>query len=194
MKTLLRRAGKSLLVAGCLWHMAAIAIYATPYAGDNDPLQPVHDLARYVTPYLLITSQWQQWNLFSPDPLRRVTSYVIEGQVRGGTWKAFRDLHAGAFPWWRHAAQFKMLGSILDGNTRSELQHRMAEQYLQLECDRLELPDGMPLRLLYRTYVIPATDETMPVAWWQDFTPEETTEIGHETACDSTMRDPAHEL
>jgi hypothetical protein len=189
MKPFLQLSGKVAVVVFCLWHMMAVLVYALPGGSKAATLPAVQRIARAVSPYILMTSQWQQWNLFSPDPLRRVTSYVIERQ-QGDVWKTVLDLHTGTLPWWRHAAQFKMLGSLLDGNTESDLQHRTAERYLQLKCREYALPDASGVRLSYRVYVIPVFDVSMSMDWWLNYTPEESTYVGHETTCDPNFDAP----
>lgn len=184
MRETLRLFGKVIVVLFCLWQMTAVGVYALP---SSSTWQFVHTLQNrlgpVINPYLLITSQWQQWNLFSPDPLRRVTSYAFETPDGSDGWKEIEYLTPGSLPWWRHAAQFKMLGSLLDGNAESDTQHTMAERWLQLRCAAHGLPPGTPVRLTYRYYVLPTQYNSMTVEQWMRYVPEEYSYTGHETAC-----------
>ena len=190
MKDFLRLSGKVVIVLFCLWHMGAVALYAAPGGSTNGIIMGLRErFSSSVTPYMLWTSQWQQWNLFSPDPLRRVTTYIIERTNEDGQWEVIENLYPGALPWWRHAAQFKMLGSLLDGSD-SETQKRLAERYLQVKCRDHGLTDGTPVRLSYSYWVIPYTEESMPVDWWWNYVPEESMYVGHETACDGASLIP----
>lgn len=183
MKETLRLFGKVVIMMFCVWHMAAVAIYALPGMSNEEFVHRLQErFGPVINPYLLLTSQWQQWNLFSPDPLRRVTSYAIDVQ-KEGEWHEIEYITAGSLPWWRHAAQFKMLGSLLDGDTQNQTQHNMAERYLQLRCDMYNILDGTPIRLMYKYYIIPAENESMSVEDWWNYAPEESAYVGHEAVC-----------
>lgn len=80
---ILRGVIKTIIALFCVWHMTAIGIYSL-YGVENVPVLSWLDSKReYVRPYTLITSQWQRWNLFSPDPLRRVIQMSIEAEFNG---------------------------------------------------------------------------------------------------------------
>lgn len=187
MREAARLFGKVTIILFCLWHMTAVAVYAIPGESQSSIKKFLNEYVNpTVVPYLLITSQWQQWNLFSPDPLRRVMTYEIEiGNGEPDGWILTDNIEPGAFPWWRHAAQFKMLGTLLDGNTESDTQHSLAERYLQLRCQMYGLPDESPIRLTYRYYIIPVQEDSMSVDEWWHYEPEMFGYTGHETRCTS---------
>lgn len=177
--------GKLLIVAFCLWHMGAIGIYALPGdAKDGVTRWLKQNMSRIVSPYILTTSQWQQWNLFSPDPLRRVSEYTIEMQT-GNEWEHLTTLKPGSFPWWRHAAQFKMLGSLLEWDAKRD---EVIDRFLQLACQEHSLRQRTPIRLVYSFYVIPAHERMASVSWWWNWEPEITRSPGLTTTCTTASR------
>ncbi len=160
--------------------MAAVGIYALPGdARDGLSLWIKQHGSGTVSPYILATSQWQQWNLFSPDPLRRVSEYVLEVQ-QGPEWIPLTILKPGSFPWWRHAAQFKMLGSLLEWDAQRD---EVIDRFLQLTCREHTLAPGTSIRLAYRFYVIPAHERMASVSWWWNWQPKVTVAPGLMTVC-----------
>lgn len=179
-KRLIHSLSKVFVVLFCLWHMAAVGIYALPGdARDSLSLWTKQNLSQNISPYILATSQWQQWNLFSPDPLRRVSEYMLEIQ-QGTEWIHLTTLKPGSFPWWRHAAQFKMLGSLLEWDAKRD---EVVDRFLQLVCQEHSLQSGTPIRLVYRFYVIPAHERMASVSWWWHWEPEVTVAPGLTTIC-----------
>lgn len=160
--------------------MAAVGAYAIPGdARDGLSRWIKQHMSTYVAPYILATSQWQQWNLFSPDPLRRVTEYRLEVQ-QDPTWVHLQTIKPGSFPWWRHAPQFKMLGSLLEWDAKRDA---IVDRFLQLACQEHSLQPGTPIRLVYRSYIIPAHEHLAAVSWWWNWQPEVTVHPGLTTTC-----------
>lgn len=152
-----------------LWHGFAIGIYALPL----DAHDAVSTWARkaflpLVRPYILLTSQWQQWNLFAPDPLRRVTTYEVQ-RLEAGSWETLERIEPGTYPWWRHAAQFKVFERILE--ERSEHREPLRRNFLSQYCKE-EGMGGSVLRLLYRIYVIPKHNQPPPSSFWYTWNPD----------------------
>lgn len=178
---------KALIITFSLWHMGAVGIYALPGdAKDGISTWIKQHLGGSVSPYILAMSQWQQWNLFSPDPLRRVTEYAIETSDRGAPWQELIILRPGSFPWWRHAAQFKMLGSLLEWDAKRD---EIVERFLQLQCQEHQLHTGTSIRLVYRYYIVPQHTRTASVAWWWNWVPEVTASPGLTTTCKGQLPD-----
>lgn len=181
MKEFLKAMGKIVLVVLLIWHMFAVATYAFPRESDNIINEYVKTrIHPIVTPYMLATSQWQLWNLFAPDPLRRVTIYHIEYQ-QNGLWKQLRTIQPGSFSIWRHAVQFKMMGNML--TEFSDNPSPIAIRYLHLHCTEHGLEAETPIRLQFEYYVIPQLDRPASVAWWRTWTPDRTIYTGFTTAC-----------
>lgn len=161
---------KIIVILFCFWHAGAVAVYAIPQE-SRDPVSSwfKNTILPKVANYVLITSQWQQWNLFAPDPLRRVTYYTIE-QWNGQEWSLLQSLQPGTYSWWRHAAQFKVFERLLEeGNTWKV---PLRQRYLTSFCQDFSLPQGTILRLVYHNYIIPREPLIRSVAWWNTFTPE----------------------
>lgn len=175
----IRGFAQSLIILFCLWHMAAIFAYSIP--GESSIKQKVRILDPLVRPYLLATSQWQLWNLFSPDPLRRVSEYRIETFTQN-QWTPLTTLHPGSFPWWRHAAQFKMLDRILDLD-RNLIP--LQERYLAHLCQVFAIPSQTLIRFTYAYYVIPNIEDILRTDWWESWSPPWESVAGITIVCPS---------
>jgi hypothetical protein len=114
--------------------------------------------------YLFATSQWQEWNLFSPNPLRRVTQYRIERQ-QNGTWMLVKRLCAESLPPCRRADELKLLGRIADDSTLTAVRKR----YLQDVCRSQGLAAGTNVRLILEEYELPRGP--LSLAEWKAFAP-----------------------
>jgi hypothetical protein len=181
MHPLLRIAGKIILIFFLLWHMFAVAVYSIPRdAKDVFAQWSRIDLLPRVTPYMLITSQWQLWNIFAPDPLRRVTTYRIDIRTTEG-WTTLTTVGPGSFSIFRHATHMKLLGNTLD--EFKDNRAPIAGRYLHLLCAGHALPAGTPIRLFYDVYVIPFLTEPQTAGWWRMWKPEHSSSLGFTTTC-----------
>lgn len=173
-----------LIVLFFVWHGTAIAIYAIPSIA-NDPISMFLrlNIGPVVRPYILWTSQWQQWNLFAPDPLRRVTHYHLQRfDPIHDTWSDTAVFQPGSFLWWKHATRFKILDRIFDleeGDRKILLQ----KHFLAKMCAEFALPSGTSLRMLFRYYIIPNTPELTSFSWWRSWQPSWYTIEGTQTVC-----------
>lgn len=142
-----------------LWHMAAIGIYALPTAA-NDPLSAwVREHGRdVVTPYVQLTSQWQQWNLFSPDPLRRITRYRV---TTDDTDMLIDDATYNGF---RHAVRFKLYDQALRDAPALQPLHIAAARML---CTELKIAVGTPMAIWSETAVLPTARDRSAWEQWQ---------------------------
>ncbi len=100
--------------------------------------------------YVLFTSQWQKWDIFSPNPMRRVSTYKIERDA-GDRWETALVLSFDALPWWHRAKELKVLGRLED-----KAWQPLAEPYLRTYCKTIERSAGTRLRLVASTIVLPA--------------------------------------
>lgn len=155
---------RAAIILFCLWHMAAVALYALP-DGARDPLTQHlrFRLQPLIRPYILLFSQWQQWNIFSPDPLRRVTTYTVEID-RGEQWHTLTAITPEAVPWLRHSDTFKLIDRLLSGpaSTIPAIDH-----FLRMHCTQHGLPPGTHLRLVYHTAVLPLPANVLAPAQWR---------------------------
>lgn len=171
--------GKCFIVAFCLWHMCAVLIYTVPRIAE-DPFATLakERLIPRITPYLLVTSQWQLWDLFSPDPMRRITVYDIQAK-QNGIWTTVEHIAPGSYPWWEHAARFKLLLNTLDEfNVRKEVRLK----FLQLQCRDHALVADTPIRLQMTYYVIPIPQRGERT-WWKKPLPSMKTYTAIDTLC-----------
>jgi hypothetical protein len=144
------------------WHVAAIGTYAIPIGTEHDLAKQGRAFLtqKFFTPYILTLSQWQQWNLFSPDPMRRVSRYRIE-KWADEQWQAVEFIMPGSYEWWRHATHFKMHISMLEKD--QETYHPdLLRHFVLMRCAIHNLPSGTPLRLTYIQYIL--SRPTSPIA------------------------------
>lgn len=173
--------GKLLLIGFVLWHMFSVAIYTVPRVAVDPVAKWI--MAKplpIVTPYMLMTSQWQLWNIFAPDPLRLVTYYRVEVK-NAGTWYELQLLQNGTFSIWRHATRFKLYSNLLN---QDDTGHReLKGRFLQLICEEEKVSPGTPIRLVYQNYVIPYHEKRESTSWWNAWQPEPYDKIGFISTC-----------
>lgn len=171
---------KPLIVLFCLWHMAAVGLYALPPDAHDRVTEWLRwNVVPLVRPYIFLTSQWQQWNLFSPDPLREVTVYSIAAEI-DGAWRFRTALEKGTLPWWRDGDELKLLRNLQDGGDRLRA---VSERYAQIACRPLGLAPGTPVRLQYDSYVIPFARTGYARGFWRTWQPTWWRTVGAQTVC-----------
>jgi|GEM_PF-687830 len=174
---------RPLIVLFCFWHMAAVAIFVMPTALQQTVIGRARaSVYPWIAPYMFVTSQWQQWNLFSPNPLRKVTNYVLQAKT-GGRWKDIADFNRSTIQVWRRADELKILRTIEDKN---KLLSPIAERFLREQCARVAV--GTSLRLIYRSYVLPPLLKPLPPVWWRTYVPEKSDVPGAITRCPPLAR------
>ena len=173
--------GRFFIILFCLWHMTAVAVLALPWqALDPYAHWMSSHIGPYAAPYVYLLSQWQQWNLFSPDPLRRVTTYVVQVQ-QGKAWRDIAMIDNDSYPRWQHATHFKMFGEMLE-NDQDNYRIPIVERFLQSFCTPAGLPPGSVIRLFYHWYVIPIPDESI-AKWARSWRPGISADPGIKTIC-----------
>ncbi len=131
-----------------------------PYYWLHEELYPI------VQPYVLYTSQWQMWNLFSPNPLRRVSTLSFEVQ-EGDTWKEFDRLGARHVKWWRRTYMLKILRRSIVNDRYEPLR----KNFLQHHCKVNGVQDGSVIRMKWLYYVIPMDGNLTSPKWWHEWEP-----------------------
>lgn len=181
MKEYLRTFAKAAVALFCAWHMAAIGVYTIPgEARDSVSRWLMDNAVPRVSHYVLLTSQWQQWNLFAPNPLRRIVFYRVETQEPDGTWATVAHLDRHYYSGWRHAVRFKLLGQALEENTeRPEL----AERAAQVFCRELGLRPGAGVRVWHEVAVVPYEFPSPSKAWWDAWEPQFADDLAIDTSC-----------
>ncbi len=166
MRTLLVKTG---IILFCLWHMFAVAVYSVPLNVNTPWVVSLRESLRpRVMPYLFITSQWQQWNLFSPDPLRRVTSYVLQTRKNPeDAWVDFAVISRQTVPWSALSREIKFLGNLEWEEKNAPIRRAVLQTY----CRMLQLPTGTPVRLVNEYYVLPELQKPESMAYWRTYRP-----------------------
>lgn len=179
MKRILFRTG---IVLFCLWHMFAVGLTSIPRSAEDSFSKATRHLLPAVTPYLQTTSQWQLWDLFAPDPLRRVTLYRIEEQ-KDGEWTERITIKPGTYSVFRHAVMFKYFINIL--NNRDDTVQAAQARFLDMQCRTLGIADGTPVRLVLYATILPWLEKPVSREHWKTWIPsmERTIETG--TICPS---------
>lgn len=179
--SLLRAFVKTCIVLFSLWHMAAIGVYSLQNV-DSQPVLKWLEQKQYIfRPYVLATSQWQRWNLFSPDPLRRVTEMRIDRQIFD-TWMPVRNIVFGELSYFRRASELKVMRRMDEDN-----QVELKDRYIQDICRTDGLLPGTPMRIIKRVQVIPKTEGPQTVEWWMQWQPEWQEMIDYETTCSANL-------
>lgn len=171
-------AGKVMVIAAVVWHMFAVFIYAIPSdAQDRFAKFTQSALLPYVTDYILYTSQWQQWNLFAPDPIRRVTYYQLQTSTPSG-WRDVVTFQPGSFPWWQHANRFKLLLGVMEGSSPD-----VSERLVHLLCSEYNLEPGSLARMNYLVSIVPWTKKPQDHATWKSWKYPFDVEGGFDATC-----------
>ena len=165
-RRILRGFGKLCIAAFCLWHMTAIGIYSLFNVEQYPILKWLDSKREHVRPYILVTSQWQRWNLFSPDPLRRVIEMDFE-VYKEGRWQVVRTLNEHGVSYWQRAPELKIMRRM-EQDSMQELRKR----YIADICRTEQFPPGTPMRITKIWHVIPRHEKTESVSWWYDWKPE----------------------
>jgi len=158
--------------------MFAVGITSIPRSATDKFSKDVsHLLQPLVTPYLQLTSQWQLWDLFAPDPLRRVTLYRIEEQ-KDGEWTERITIKPGTYSFLRHAVYFKYFINIL--NNTNEYAQKAQIRFLDIQCRQQGIESGTPVRLVLFATVIPYLQKPITMDEWATWMPafERTVEAG----------------
>lgn len=160
--------GKTVLVLFLLWHMAVIGIWCLP---ERDPnrvwIKTMREkLSPYIRPYLLVTSQWQNWGVFSQNSLSRIVQHRID-VWKDGRWVPRRDLSFAAIPWFRNEAETSLMRGI-EGDDAWPVR----ERYLQQQCIELRLASGTYLHFAYPYYDMPMPERAKPFSYWHAWKPQ----------------------
>lgn len=168
---------KPAIVLFCLFHMTAVASYSISANWQITPLTYMREhTLPFIRGYLMATSQWQQWNLFSPDPLRRVSRYRVVWQENevdaSSSW-----LDEG-FPYHRKANITKTLRRL-----EEQPGSPILLQFLALACRERSLPQGTNVSLERSYYILPFPTKPLRIAEWRNFQPEWTMDSLAERPC-----------
>ncbi len=178
-----RRILQAAIVAFSIWHMFCVLVFSLPREAQ-DPVSRwsrTH-LVPLTTPYMWMTSQWQLWNLFAPEPMRRVTYYTVD-RFDQGTWKHIVTLNPSSFPWWRRHTQYKLFVNAVEEWNKTN--RPVGERVIQQVCVTEKLPPHTALRLTYTYTIIPQIMKPETSAWWNVWRPEWFSHTAFITRCPS---------
>ncbi len=155
--------GKGLIVLFCIWHAVAIAVYTFPVQATGVIVDTLRTrVTPIVQPYLLLTSQWQMWELFSPDPMRRISRYRIDARTVEYGWQTLKVLDAKTTSF-GFADDFSYLQQMEEpGEGKEELRARVLASF----CKPLGLPEGAFVALIVEYLIIP---DTVPEGGWKEW-------------------------
>jgi hypothetical protein len=158
--------------------MSAVVAFSIDTNWNIPPLTVFKETINpWTRPYILLTSQWQQWNLFSPDPLRRISQYHVEQSINEN-WHTILSIDA-SLPYPRRAGMTKTLRRLEDRGSNDALTQR----FLALVCRDKGIPEGMTVRL-QRTYsVLPHPAKPLSAEQWRAYEPLWTEDTLAEIPC-----------
>lgn len=169
---------KPAIILFCLFHITAVASYSISTDWNIVPLTFFREQTLpWVRGYLLATSQWQQWNLFSPDPLRRVSRYRVQ-------WENNDELQEE--PWLDEELSYHRKANLTKMLRRLEEQQHNAPmllRFLALACRERQLPPGTMIRLERSYTILPYPEKPLTVADWRNYIPERKTDTMAERPC-----------
>lgn len=172
-----QRLTKICIIFFCLWHMAAVGIWSIPKNFVEIPfLRTLQKQRPYFSPYVLTTYQWQNWNLFSPDPLRKVTDIRIDTNVKG-KWVTLRTLDGDHLGFFRRAPELKYMGKIKDAMPK------LKNAYMHDICRTDRLSPETRIRMRQRSFVIPKPSTLGSIAKWRAWKPRWSKWTIDETVC-----------
>ena len=139
------------IIAFCLWHLTAVTLYVLPKNFGPVWLQTsIGSLSNITSPYVQMTSQWQKWDIFSPNPMRNVHTFIVEVQEKT-RWRHYRSITPFSLSWSERGRELKILGRL------TENWSGLSSQYLTTTfCQNNPLLRGKRLRLRIETRVIPS--------------------------------------
>jgi hypothetical protein len=130
-----------LIIVFCLLHMFAVTAFLMPR--KMAVVQPI------IRPYIQMLSQWQSWDIFSPDPLRRASFFRLETETDDMP-ETVALLDAAHLPWYERAKELKVLGRLYDD------WGVLAADYVRSMCLRYPQAAGEVMRLVASSTVIPS--------------------------------------
>ena len=147
----LRPLKEALIIAFCVWHMTAIALYNLPDDLPNFEAQ-VAAGKNFVGPYVRGLSQWQYWAIFSPDPQQMVSNTYSIDRITNDTWQTIAVISSDRFSWIDRAKELKIMDRLENEGWGS-----LVPFYLNNACVALKQNGGTQLRLVSYSTVLPHT-------------------------------------
>lgn len=170
---------KTFIVLFCTWHALALLVYTLPPSVAEALPEGLRSRAGT---YLLAINQWQSWELFSPDPMRRMTRYRVDARLPSGAsaqaglpvapdqstaareWRTVRTLEPANARLWRRSDEFSYPQRLDDGGTDAP---DLSVRYLRALCAPLGLPEGTPVALTVEYIILPEQPPDDDWALWR---------------------------
>ncbi len=147
------------IIVFCVWHMFSVLIFIIPDEVRTKPIRWTIDASMpYVRPYMYVTSQWQKWNIFSPDPIRRVSAYELQIE-QNGVWQRHALFRGQSMQWQFRTKELKILRQLEDSK-------QIVPLYLADYCRTGKAPANARLKLKAISYVIPTKKELEEQGGW----------------------------
>ncbi len=143
----------------------SIGIGSIP-GGAKDPLSAALKLSfePLTRPYLLFTGQWQNWNLFAPDPLRESLTFDIDF-LQDEKKMASVPLAPESIPWMQRTYLLKIMRHLWNDG---EMYPALRKEFLRSLCERWDLAEDMSLHL--RVKFVDVIDPTLLNEEYDDVT------------------------
>ena len=154
--------GKIIIVLFCLWQAGALFVHTLPPAAAGTiPTALRTHVSPITDPYILFTGQWQNWDLFSPDPMRRISRYRIEALLEN-TWTTLTILEPSTARFWRRSGEFSYPLQLEDSGATE-----LFTRYLRSLCAPLGLKEGTPVALVVEYAILPESPLGNDWARWR---------------------------
>ncbi len=138
-----------LLPLFCLWHCAAVALYLMSVPSLPYLSTAIAKAKSTTTPYMQTLSQWQAWDIFSPDPMRRSSAYRID-VFENGVWKPVRTIDYASLHEYERAKELKILARLEDNWAM------LVPFYLRPYCVGIPQSQGKTVRLVAVSVILPS--------------------------------------
>lgn len=150
-----------------LWH--GTAVLTSAFATVRSPatfMTKVGSASAVFRPYILLSAQHQDWNLFAPDPLLRVTEMSFE-KIENGTGVVVRRLDGRSLGFFPRAPELRIMWNMLGPGY-----DQYKDAYIQDLCRTEELPVGARVFIRRRQFDIPGFAAPLGIGFWRSWKPE----------------------
>ena len=160
--------------------MIAITIYSVPEFPQTSLTDYIrNELKPHVKPYILSTSQWQSWSMFSPNPVLGMGEFGID-VYEDGEWIERDTIDYRSLPWWRRAKELKITRRLFLENREP-----IRKEYIKQYCRQWNPEEGTQLRMRVRKAYIPRITIAKSMSWWSEWKPHWKERVDVSVSCHS---------
>lgn len=148
---------QSFIIAFVLWHATAVFLTSAPDAMLPKAFASMIARGTPLRSYMLLTSQWQDWPLFAPNPTTDVVAFAVERENENA-WTMLRRIDPDGIPWFKRSVEMKIVRRLEEQDEPELYRH-----YLLAFCK-----DAAPqaiLRLRVRTSTMHLRGVAAPLRW-----------------------------